>query len=225
MDLYLLPEQQLLFAAQDIQEMENRNRITAEFGLQLSPLEMQELCVEHAEALKNSGRVELGGGILQQLAAAFANSPYLAPRKYAATLAALQELLFEEITDSEYLRHILLENELLGKFDVSPVLSLLKAACRDYRELLINLYEPVAANAIGLTPCSSILSPQKMAYPGGYAIFATIKEERETYLSPQPQSQPQPQWSSSSSTTTSNSSSSPQLGHSILPSSRIAPVI
>ena len=66
MDLYLLPEQQLLFAAQDIQEMENRNRITAEFGLQLSPLEMQELCVEHAEALKNSGRVVLGGGILPQ---------------------------------------------------------------------------------------------------------------------------------------------------------------
>ena len=67
MDLCFLPERQLLFAAQNLQEMKDCNQITAEYGLQLSPLEMQELCAEHTEALKNSGRVKLGGSVLPQL--------------------------------------------------------------------------------------------------------------------------------------------------------------
>ena len=68
MDLCFLPERQLLFAAQDLQEMKDCNQITAEYGLQLPPpLKMQELCTEHTEALKNSGRVKLGGSVLPQL--------------------------------------------------------------------------------------------------------------------------------------------------------------
>ena len=37
MDLCFLPERQLLFAAQDLQEMKDCNQITAEYGLQLPP--------------------------------------------------------------------------------------------------------------------------------------------------------------------------------------------
>lgn len=39
MDLCFLPERQLLFAAQDLQEMKDCNQITAEYGLQLPPPE------------------------------------------------------------------------------------------------------------------------------------------------------------------------------------------
>ncbi|MDD6175139.1 MAG: DUF6179 domain-containing protein [Firmicutes bacterium] len=54
---------------------------------------------------------------------------------------------------AEYLYRLLLENEFLSKFNASCVISLLRAFCLDYRGLLINLYEPAAANAIGLTVC------------------------------------------------------------------------
>ncbi|MGE4353397.1 MAG: DUF6179 domain-containing protein [Oscillospiraceae bacterium] len=50
-----------------------------------------------------------------------------------------------------YLRHLLIENELLGKFDCKLVIQLLQHYCPDYKGQLINLYEPVAVNAIGLT--------------------------------------------------------------------------
>ncbi len=52
---------------------------------------------------------------------------------------------------NEYLHHILLENELINQFLVPDVIDLLGHFCQDYRGLLINLYEPVATNAIGLT--------------------------------------------------------------------------
>lgn len=51
---------------------------------------------------------------------------------------------------NEYLRRYLLENEFCGQFDRESIISLLKTYSPDYREQLINIYEPVATNAIGL---------------------------------------------------------------------------
>jgi len=51
---------------------------------------------------------------------------------------------------NEYLGRLSIENRVIGSFDVDIVISLLKCHCPDYRGLLINLYEPVAANAMGL---------------------------------------------------------------------------
>jgi hypothetical protein len=50
----------------------------------------------------------------------------------------------------EYLRRLLAENELLARFSPQRVQALLARACPEYRQLLQNIYEPVAANAIGL---------------------------------------------------------------------------
>ena len=50
---------------------------------------------------------------------------------------------------NEYLRRLLIESEFLGRFELDAVVRVLDASCPDYRGLLINLYEPVAANAIG----------------------------------------------------------------------------
>jgi len=52
---------------------------------------------------------------------------------------------------NEYLRRIIFENELLTRFEIDRVIRLLKSAVPDYKGLLINLYEPAAANALGLT--------------------------------------------------------------------------
>lgn len=51
---------------------------------------------------------------------------------------------------NEYLRRILLENRFCSRFDNVKIIELLEAYCQDYRELLINIYEPVATNALGI---------------------------------------------------------------------------
>lgn len=49
-----------------------------------------------------------------------------------------------------YLERLWLEDDFLNRFDPRYVKGLLTAYCGDYRGLLINLYEPVAVNALGL---------------------------------------------------------------------------
>lgn len=51
---------------------------------------------------------------------------------------------------NEYLRRLIIENEFIGRFDEKRVKGLLSSFCRGYKSLLINLFEPVAANALGL---------------------------------------------------------------------------
>jgi len=50
----------------------------------------------------------------------------------------------------EYLRRILIEQDFLRRFEPALCIRVLNAYCVDYKGLLINLYEPVATNAIGL---------------------------------------------------------------------------
>jgi hypothetical protein len=50
---------------------------------------------------------------------------------------------------AEYLRHLLAENRFLGRFAPADCARVLGEVCPDYRNLLVNLYEPVAASALG----------------------------------------------------------------------------
>ncbi len=52
---------------------------------------------------------------------------------------------------AEYLHRLILENTFLRKFEPRIVKELLGAYCPDYKDLLINLYEPVLTNALGLS--------------------------------------------------------------------------
>lgn len=51
---------------------------------------------------------------------------------------------------NEYLRRIILENRFCRRFDSKILIRLLEAYCPEYRELHINIYEPVAVNALGI---------------------------------------------------------------------------
>jgi len=51
---------------------------------------------------------------------------------------------------NEYLSRLVLENSFMGRFELEQVKSLMKAVSPDYRILVINLFEQVATNAIGL---------------------------------------------------------------------------
>lgn len=58
---------------------------------------------------------------------------------------------------NEYLRRLLIEHQLLSRFEPDHLIRLLDRYCPDYQGLLINLYEPAAVNAIGLVLCGGDL--------------------------------------------------------------------
>ena len=88
----LMPlRQQLLAAHQEIREC---NAYSRKFGLVLSETEITDLVTSRAEALRASGRIEFGGGILPKLIEAFCVSPYIEQENYADTLADLQEAVY-----------------------------------------------------------------------------------------------------------------------------------
>jgi len=51
---------------------------------------------------------------------------------------------------NEYLRRFVIENELCRRFNTEKIKVLLKRYCLDYKGLLINIYEPIVTNAVGL---------------------------------------------------------------------------
>ncbi|MHC1723599.1 MAG: DUF6179 domain-containing protein [Aminipila sp.] len=51
---------------------------------------------------------------------------------------------------NEYLHRLLLENRFCGHFEKDEIIRLLQSYCPDYKELLINIFEPVALNTMGL---------------------------------------------------------------------------
>ena len=52
---------------------------------------------------------------------------------------------------NEYLHRIIVENSIMRLFPRDLIVRLLRRYCPDYKELLINLCEPVIVNAVGLT--------------------------------------------------------------------------
>lgn len=50
---------------------------------------------------------------------------------------------------NEYLRRLLVEGDFLRRFDVDECVRVLERSSPDFEDLLVNLYEPVATNAIG----------------------------------------------------------------------------
>ena len=88
----LLPLQQQLTAA--YQEVLECNDHSSNFGLVLSETEITELVTCRSEALRASGRIEFGGGVLPKLIQAFCDSPYIDQENYANTLAELQETFY-----------------------------------------------------------------------------------------------------------------------------------
>ncbi|MEG0780818.1 MAG: DUF6323 family protein [Oscillospiraceae bacterium] len=98
-DFFLEPlKMQQLAAAQELRDC---NDFTAQFGLRLSEPQVQTLVAARFEALKATGRMELGEGILKKLIIAFCDSPYLTQENYEDTLLGLQESFYYFKNESE----------------------------------------------------------------------------------------------------------------------------
>ena len=105
-EMYLIPMQQQMSAAR--RELRECNAYSGRFGLTLRENEIAELAEGRAEALRASGRIEFGGGILPKLIRAFCGSPFIVQENYADVLSELQEIFYyfknetrDRLTDDE----------------------------------------------------------------------------------------------------------------------------
>lgn len=77
-----------------VQEILRCNEETEAYGLVLTQEQAAELVETRGIALRDTGRLEFGEGVIGKLIRAFCDSPYLTPRNYAATLHALVEMFY-----------------------------------------------------------------------------------------------------------------------------------
>lgn len=70
------------------------NDTSSRYGLTLTPQDVELLQTQRESTLRDTGRVELGGGVLPKLVFAFCDSPYLQQDEYAQTLLLLQEAFY-----------------------------------------------------------------------------------------------------------------------------------
>ena len=77
------------------------NDLNAIYGLTLTEADITELVELRGQALRNTGRIEFGGGILPKLIRAFCKSSYVDADNYATTLADLQDAFYYFKNESE----------------------------------------------------------------------------------------------------------------------------
>ena len=75
-------------------ELTDSARVWEAWGMTISPEQAAMLVRHQAEVLRDTGRVDFGGGILKKLAEAFCDSPYIQSADWADTLSQLTELFY-----------------------------------------------------------------------------------------------------------------------------------
>lgn len=89
----------LMIAAKE--EIRLCNDLGKPYGLCLTEQDITELVELRSQALRNTGRVEFGGGILPKLIRAFCSSPYLDAYNYVETLGLLQDAFYYYKSESQ----------------------------------------------------------------------------------------------------------------------------
>ena len=93
-----IQKMQISKAKEEIRCCNARNQL---YGLTLTEADITELVELRGQALRSTGRVEFGGGILPKLMRAFCKSPYVDSYNYATTLADLQDAFYYFKNESE----------------------------------------------------------------------------------------------------------------------------
>lgn len=79
---------------QAVTEIMKCNDDTVRFGLVLSPAEAAQLVESRNTALKNCGRIEFGGGVIEKIIRKFCDSPYISQFNYLETLQELTDMFY-----------------------------------------------------------------------------------------------------------------------------------
>ena len=85
---------ELSFLPAAARELTDSARVWEAWGMTISPEQAAMLVRRQAEVLRDTGRVDFGGGVLKKLAEAFCDSPYIQPCDWGDTLAQLTELFY-----------------------------------------------------------------------------------------------------------------------------------
>ncbi|SHI22098.1 DUF6323 family protein [Desulfosporosinus lacus] len=83
-----------LIRKQSVAELEKCNDLTVQFGLRLSQCDAVDLVETRNLALKDNGRIEFGGGVIEKIIREFCNSPYLSMPNYAESLHDLTDMFY-----------------------------------------------------------------------------------------------------------------------------------
>ncbi|MGV3074317.1 DUF6179 domain-containing protein [Clostridium baratii] len=77
---------------------------------------------------------------------------------------------------NEYLTRLLFENKFCNNFEKEKIIEILKSYCRDYKGLLINIFEPVLTNIIGLELVEADIFELKMKSYEREILLYTFKK-------------------------------------------------
>lgn len=137
-----------------MQEIRACNEFSGQYGLVLNEAEIRELAECRQKALRDTDRIEFGGGVLPKLIRAFCDSPYIDRENYVSTLTELQEAFYyfkgesqETFSDDELIEFMatVFNERAQGSLDYLTTASL-EEMCRDAREGRDN---PLRANEMG----------------------------------------------------------------------------
>ncbi|KGK86834.1 hypothetical protein DP73_15520 [Desulfosporosinus sp. HMP52] len=83
-----------LVEKQAVNEVMKCNDLTVKFGLVLTEVQALALVATRSFALKENGRIEFGGGVIDKIIKEFCNSPYLSRHNYEDTMHELLEIFY-----------------------------------------------------------------------------------------------------------------------------------
>ena len=83
-----------LVEKQAVSEVMKCNDLTVRFGLVLTEKQALALVETRSFALKENGRIEFGGGVIDKIINEFCDSPYLSMHNYEETLHELLEIFY-----------------------------------------------------------------------------------------------------------------------------------
>lgn len=94
MSLELMNLNNTLMKKHAIKEVLKCNDVTRKYGIELTSEDAIELVKTRFSALKENGRIELGGGVIDKIILEFCDSPYISMNNYTDTLHELIEIFY-----------------------------------------------------------------------------------------------------------------------------------
>ena len=94
MGFEIIPFASGLIQKQAVGEVIKCNDYTEQFGLVLTQAQAIELVETRSLSLRDNGRIEFGGGVIDKIIKEFCDSPYISMHNYAATLHELIETFY-----------------------------------------------------------------------------------------------------------------------------------
>lgn len=99
-NLTVLGESNALVQQYAVNSILSCNEVTCQYGLTLTAEQAQALVLSRNQSVKASGRIELGGGVIEKLIHSFAGSPYINTENYEETLHHLIDIFYSFKSDT-----------------------------------------------------------------------------------------------------------------------------